>query len=546
MAKIIKFGKDARQALLEGVKKVSDAVGSSLGPKGCNTIIGQQYGIPQIVNDGVTIAKAVELKDPLENAGASLLKDVASRTNESAGDGTTTASILAYSILEEGIKKIDNGCNPIQLKLGINEAVKDVVDFIKEKSVEVDEKTLRQVASVSAGNNEEVGELIAEAIEKVGRDGIVSIEEGTTFETSLKSAEGIVIKKGYISPYFVTDQEKMECVLQNPIILVVDKELTLIQEIMNVLNYCAANQRPLLLICHDTKNEAISSLVVNKMRGVINCCAIKAEGFGESKRNNLDDICALVGGILWTEDLGIKLETLDPNITPEYFGKAKTVRVTRDDTTIVVSEPPANLDTYVSSLRTQLEHAETEYDKEKLKERIAKLSGGVAVIQVGANSEVELKEKKLRLEDALNATRAAQAEGIVAGGGYTLLEAQEKFQKDIGTNTKAEKDRGEGYNLLIDALSLPAKQIAINAGLDGDEIVENCKNKKLGYNALTDTYEDLLKTGVVDPAKVERAALENAASIAGMLLTTTCSIVDEPPKEGDMNAFQPAGQPMMV
>ena len=546
MAKIIKFDKEARESLLVGVKKVVQATSSSLGPKGCNTVIGQQYGSPTICNDGVTIAKAVELKDPLENAGCQLVKDIASKTNDAAGDGTTTASVLGLSILEEGLKKIEEGCNPIQMKEGINDAVRDVVEFIKEKSIEVDNTTLQQVATVSAGNNEEIGNLIAKAIDQVGRDGIVTVEEGTGFDTTLKSADGLLIDKGYISPYFVTDEEKMECILEKPIILAVNKKLNIIQDLIPTLNAVAQRQTPLLIVAEDVEGEALASLVVNTMRKVVNVCAIKASGFGDSRKNNLEDLCALTGATLWTEELGIDLGTVDPNINPEFYGKASRVRVTKDDTTVVVTEKSKGLDTHINSLKTQLEQAESDYDKEKLTERIAKLTGGVAVIQVGAATETELKDKKLRIEDALNATRAAQSEGIVAGGGYTLLEAQEKFKCDISTNTKTEKDRGEGYNLLIDALSLPAKLIAENAGCDGDAIIKACKEKKLGYNALTDSYEDLLKTGVIDPAKVTRSALENAASIASMLLTTKCAIVDEPQKEGDTNAFQPQGQPMMM
>ena len=546
MAKIISYDKDAREKLLEGVKKVVQATSSSLGPKGCNTVIGQQYGSPTICNDGVTIAKAVELKDPLENAGCQLVKDIASKTNDAAGDGTTTASVLGLSILEKGLQKIEDGCNPIQMKEGINKAVRDVIEFIKEKSVEVDNTTLQQVATVSAGNNEEIGELIAKAINQVGCDGIVTVEEGTGFDTTLKSADGLLIDKGYISPYFVTDDEKMECILEKPLILAVNKKLNIIQDLIPTLNVVAQRQTPLLIVAEDVEGEALASLVVNTMRKVVNVCAIKASGFGDSRKNNLEDLCALTGATLWTEELGIDLGTVDPNINPEFYGKASRVKVTKDDTTVVVTEKSKRLDTHISSLKAQLEQAENEYDKEKLTERIAKLTGGVAVIQVGAATETELKDKKLRIEDALNATRAAQAEGIVAGGGYTLLEAQEKFSCDIATTTKTEKDRGEGYNLLIDALSLPAKLIAENAGCDGDAVIKTCKEKKLGYNALTDSYEDLLKTGVIDPAKVTRSALENAASIAGMLLTTKCAIVDEPQKDGDVNAFQPQGQPMMM
>jgi len=539
MAKIITYDKEAREKLINGVDAVANAVRVTIGPKGRNVILGKPFGSPQIINDGVTIAKEIDLKDPLENAGAQLLKDVSSKTNDSAGDGTTTASVLAQSIIHEGIKRLDNGANPIQMKDGINAAVKDVVEFIKSKSKKVDSTTLKQVATVSAGNNEEIGDLIASAIEQVGEDGVVTVEESQTFGTSLKSAEGMLLDKGYSSPYFVTDPERMECVLDKPIILAVNKKINLVQEIIPTLEFAVKNQLSLLVVAEDVEGEALASLVVNNMRKVIRAAAIKAPGFGEGRKATLEDLCVLTGGTLWTEELGVPLDSIDPS----FYGRANRVVINRDETTIVVTEKSAGLDSHITSLKTQYENEDNDYQKEKLRERIAKLTGGVAVIQVGAATEVELKERKLRIEDALNATRAAQEEGIVAGGGYTLLEAQQALRQDgIGD---ANRDYWEGYSLLIDALSLPAKLIAENAGADGELVIKESFERGLGYNALTGEYADLLATGVIDPAKVTRSALENAASIAGMLLTTQVAIVDEP-KEDDSQAFQPAGgMPMM-
>lgn len=539
MSKIITYDKEARETLLKGVDAVANAVGCSLGPKGRNALLGRQYGTPQIVNDGVTIAKEIELKDPLENAGAQLLKDVSSKTNEKAGDGTTTASILAQSIIKEGIKKLNDGCNPVQLKDGIQYAVKEVTKFIKDNAKEVDETTLFHVASVSAGNNEEIGKLIADAIKKVGDDGIVTVEESKTNETILDSAEGMSLDKGYISPYFVTDGERQECVLERPFVLCVDKKINLVQELVPILEFIAKNQASLLLVAEDVEGEALGALVVNTMRKVIRAAAVKAPGFGETRKAILQDLAVLTGGTLWTEDLGIKLD----EVQPTFFGHANRVVITRDETTIVVTDSNPELETHIKGLKGMIEQEKDDYGREKLQERIAKLTGGVAVIKVGASTEIELKERKLRIEDALNATRAAKEEGIVAGGGYTLLEAQEKCNRTF-TSEAFRKDFDEGYDLLINALSLPAKMIADNAGIDGDTVIKNCKEKKLGYNALTNNYENLLETGVIDPAKVTRSALENASSIASMLLTTQVAIVDEPAKPEE--AFKPQGSvPMM-
>ena len=542
MAKIISYDKDARDKLVKGVDAVANAVKVTIGPKGRNVVLGKQFGAPQIVNDGVTIAKEIELKDYLENAGAQLLKEVSSKTNDAAGDGTTTASVLAQSIIHEGLKKLDEGCNPIQMKDGINKATEEVIKFIKSKAKEVDGTTLQQVATVSAGNNEEIGKLITDAIKQVGEDGVVTVEESNTIGTTLKSAEGMLLDKGYLSHYFVTDTERMEAVLEKPMILCVNKKINLVNELIPILDFIVKNQLSLLLVAEDVEGEALAALVVNTMRKVLRAVAIKAPAFGDTRKGILEDICALTGGKLWVEELGIPLDAVDPS----FFGKASRVVSKKDETTIVIEKTESNeaLQNHIASLKKQYETEENDYTKEKLQERIAKLTGGVAVIQVGAATEVELKERKLRIEDALNATKAAQAEGVVAGGGYTLLEAQEACKRDWEVSVE-KKDFGEGYDLLIDALSLPAKLIADNAGKPGDTIVEECKQLKLGYNALTGEYEDLVKTGVIDPAKVTRSALENAASIAGMLLTTQAAIVDEPVKE-ETSAFQPAGQPMMM
>ena len=540
MAKIITYDKEAREKLVAGVDTVANVVKVSLGPKGRNVILGKQYGSPAIVNDGVTIAKEIELKDPLENAGAKLLQDVSSKTNDAAGDGTTTASVLAQAIIHEGLKKLDEGCNPIQMKDGINDAAQDVVKFIEQESVTVDDAKLEQVATVSAGNNEEIGKLIADAIRQVGEDGVVTVEESQTIGTTLKSAEGIQIDKGYISPYFITDAERQEAVLENPFILMVNKKINLVTDLQPILEQVARDGRALLLIAEDVEGEALAMLVVNTLRKVLRSVAIKASGFGDRRKALLEDLAILTGGVLWTEELGVPLE----NIGPNFFGQAKRVTVKKDETTIIVDDSTKEaVAQRIAILKAQLEESDSEYDKEKLQERIAKLSGGVAVIQVGAPSEVELKERKLRIEDALNATKAAKAEGIVAGGGYTLLKAQDACTR-VWETSKAQKDYGIGYDILIDSLHLPAYQIAKNAGVDADDVIANCKQNKLGYNALTQTYENLMESGVIDPAKVTKSALINAASIAGMLLTTEAAIVDDPITQ-ENGAFAPQ-PPMMM
>ena len=540
MAKIISYNEEAREKLLKGVDAVANCVKTTIGPRGKNVIIGKKYGNPSVVNDGVTIAKEIELSDPLENAGAQLLKDVSNKTNEKAGDGTTTASVLAQAIVHEGLKAIEQGANGVLMKDGINKATENVLEFINKKSIKVDDTMLEQVASVSAGNNKEIGSLIATAIKQVGEDGIVTVEESNTIGTKLKSAEGMQLDKGYLSPYFITDNERMETVLDKPYILLVNKKINLVQDIMPILEKVAQEGRSILIIAEDVEGEALAMLVVNTMRKVLRCCAVKAPGFGDGRKEGLIDIGVLTGGEVWLEELGIDLSQVGPN----FFGKAKRVVVKKDETTIIVDDSTKDaIKTHVETLKKQLEKAETEYQKEKLQQRIARLVGGVAVIEVGAVSEVELKERKLRIEDALNATKAAKEEGIVAGGGYTLLEAQQECRRDWETKPE-EVDFAMGYDILIKALSLPAYQIAENAGQNAEDVVAYCKGKHVGYNALTNKYENLIESGVIDPAKVTKSALQNAASVAGMLLTTEAAIVDEPITQ-ENGVFAPQS-PMMM
>lgn len=528
MAKKIIFDAEAREALLKGVNEVANAVKVTLGPKGRNVILSKKYGSPQIVNDGVTIAKEIELQNPLENAGAQLLKDVSSKTNDVAGDGTTTASVLAQAIFKEGLKNLTAGANPLGIKKGINDAVEEAVKEIKNMSKSVDSKEMRaQVATVSAGNNEFVGNLIADCMESVGTDGVITVEESKTFGTDKKVVEGMQFDKGYISPYFITDAERMEAVLEDAYILCVNKKINLISDLVPILEQVARDGKSLLLIAEDVEGEALATLVVNTMRKVLRAVAVKAPGFGDRRKAMLEDIAVLTGGQMFTEELGIKLE----NVTVQMLGKARRVTVSKDETTIVVGdETKAAVAERVSLLKKQIEQSDSEYDKEKLQERIAKLSGGVAVIEVGAASEVELKEKKLRIEDALNATRAAQEEGIVPGGGVALVRAQQYLEKLIDTKKFCSDDEKIGFKILTAALDIPLKTIANNAGAKGDVVVDAVKkeNGAFGYDALNNAFCDMFKAGVVDPAKVTRSALENAASVASMLLTTEAAVVDIP------------------
>ena len=543
MAKKIVFEEEARKALLNGIDAVADAVKVTLGPKGRNVIIQKKFGAPQIINDGVTIAKEIELQDGLENAGAQLLKEVSSKTNDVAGDGTTTASVLAQAIVREGLRNLTAGANPMSMKRGIDKAVEIAINKIRDLSKSVSTKEeIAQVAGISAGNNSEIGELIAEAMEKVGHDGVITVEESKSFGTNLKVVEGMQFDKGYISPYFVTDPERMEAVLEDAYVLCVNKKINLIADLVPVLEQVARDGRSLLLIAEDVEGEALATLVVNTMRKVLRAVAVKAPGFGDRRKAMLEDIAILTGGQMFTEELGIKLE----NITTDMMGIAKRVTVTKDETTIVVgNETKDAVAERVRLIKKQIEASDSEYDKEKLQERMAKLSGGVAVIEVGAATEIELKERKLRIEDALNATRAANEEGIVPGGGVALIRVQQELESKMNTITFETDDEKSGYKILTAALDVPLRAIAFNSGAKSDVVVENVRAEKdaYGYDALLDRYTDMFAAGIVDPAKVTRSALENAASVGSMLLTTQAAVVDIPEetKAPDMSAMAGMG-----
>ena len=543
MAKRIIFDEEARKALLKGIDAVADAVKVTLGPKGRNVILTKKFGAPQIVNDGVTIAKEIELKDALENSGAQLLKEVSSKTNDVAGDGTTTASVLAQAIVREGLKNLTAGANPMSMKRGIDRAVDAAVSKIKSMSRPVNTKEeIAQVAAISAGNNKEIGELIAEAMEKVGHDGVITVEESKSFGTNLKVVEGMQFDKGYISPYFVTDPERMEAVLEEAYVLCVNKKINLIADLVPVLEQVARDGRSLLLIAEDVEGEALATLVVNTMRKVLRAVAVKAPGFGDRRKAMLEDIAILTGGQLFTEELGLKLE----NVTTAMMGLAKRVTVTKDETTIVVGdETKEAVKERVALIKKQIEASDSEYDKEKLQERMAKLAGGVAVIEVGAATEIELKERKLRIEDALNATRAANEEGIVPGGGVALIRVQQALEEKLNTLTFDSDDEKSGYKILTAALDVPLRAIAYNSGAKSDVVVERVRSEKdaYGYDALLDRYTDMFAAGIVDPAKVTRSALENAASVGSMLLTTQAAVVDIPEesKGPDMSAMAGMG-----
>lgn len=544
MAKKIVFQEDARKSLLKGIDAVADAVKVTLGPKGRNVILEKKFGAPQIVNDGVTIAKEIELKDGLENAGAQLLKEVSSKTNDVAGDGTTTASVLAQAIVKEGLKNLTAGANPMCMKRGIDKAVEISVEKIQSMSKPVNTKEeTAQVATISAGNSSEIGELIAEAMEKVGHDGVITVEESKSFGTNLKVVEGMQFDKGYISPYFVTDAERMESVLEDAYVLCVNKKINLIADLVPVLEQVARDGRSLLLIAEDVEGEALATLVVNTMRKVLRAVAVKAPGFGDRRKDMLQDIAILTGGEMFTEELGIKLE----NVTTQMMGLAKRVVVTKDETTVVVGdETKAAVAERVKLIRKQIEASDSDYDKEKLQERVAKLSGGVAVIEVGAATEVELKERKLRIEDALNATRAANEEGIVPGGGVALVRVQQELETKLPSVKFTTDDEKIGFKILTAALDVPLKQIAHNAGAKSDVVIDKVRAEKdsFGYDAMKNEFTDMIKAGIVDPAKVTRSALENAASVASMLLTTEAAVVEiaeDKPAMPDMSAMAGMG-----
>lgn len=544
MAKRIVFQEEARKSLLKGIDAVADAVKVTLGPKGRNVILEKKFGSPQIVNDGVTIAKEIELKDGLENAGAQLLKEVSSKTNDVAGDGTTTASVLAQAIVKEGLKNLTAGANPMCMKRGIDKAVEFSIEKIKSMSKEVKTKEeTAQVATISAGNSKEIGELIADAMDKVGHDGVITVEESKSFGTNLKVVEGMQFDKGYISPYFVTDAERMESVLEEAYVLCVNKKINLIADLVPVLEQVARDGRSLLLIAEDIEGEALATLVVNTMRKVLRAVAVKAPGFGDRRKSMLEDIAILTGGEMFTEELGIKLE----NVTTQMMGLAKRVTVTKDETTIVVGdETKKAVEERIKLIKRQIEESDSDYDKEKLQERMAKLSGGVAVIEVGAATEVELKERKLRIEDALNATRAANEEGIVPGGGVALVRVQQALEGKISSVEFTTDDEKIGFKILTSALDVPLRLIAHNAGAKSDVVIDRVRAEKdsFGYDALRNEFADMIKSGIVDPAKVTRSALENAASVASMLLTTEAAVVEiqeDKPSMPDMSAMAGMG-----
>ncbi|WP_017379543.1 chaperonin GroEL [Paenisporosarcina sp. TG-14] len=526
MAKEIKFSEDARSAMLRGVDKLADAVKVTLGPKGRNVVLEKKFGSPLITNDGVTIAKEIELEDAFENMGAKLVAEVASKTNDIAGDGTTTATVLAQAMIREGLKNVTAGANPVGIRKGIEKAVAAAITGLKEISKEIEGKeSIAQVASISSGD-EEVGQLIAEAMERVGNDGVITIEESKGFTTELDVVEGMQFDRGYASPYMVTDSEKMEAVLENPYILITDKKITSIQEILPVLEQVVQEGKPLIIIAEDVEGEALATLVVNKLRGTFNAVAVKAPGFGDRRKAMLEDIAVLTGAEVITEELGLELKTA--NIS--QLGRAVKVVVTKDNTTIVEGAGhPEKITGRVSQIRAQLEETTSEFDKEKLQERLAKLSGGVAVIKVGAATETELKERKLRIEDALNSTRAAVEEGIVSGGGTALVNVYKKVAEVAATETG---DVATGVKIVLRALEEPVRQIANNAGLEGSIIVDRLKREEIGigFNAANGEWVNMMEAGIVDPTKVTRSALQNAASVAAMLLTTEAVVAEIPDK----------------
>ena len=542
MAKEIKFDTDARELLKSGVDQLANAVKVTLGPKGRNVVLGKKFGAPQITKDGVTVAKEVELEDNFENAGAQLVKSVASKTGDDAGDGTTTATILTQAIVNEGLKNVAAGANPMDLKRGIDKAVAKVVEHIKETAEVVGDNydKIEQVATVSANNDPEIGKLLADAMRKVSKDGVITIEESKTRETSIGVVEGMQFDRGYLSGYFVTDADKMECVMEDPYILIYDKKISSVKDFLPILQPAAESGRPLLVIAEDVDSEALTTLVVNRLRAGLKICAVKAPGFGDRRKAMLEDIAVLTGGVVISEEKGLSLE----KATLEMLGTAKKVTVSKDNTTIVDGAGAKEaIKDRVAQIKNEIAASTSSYDKEKLQERLAKLSGGVAVLYVGANSEVEMKEKKDRVDDALCATRAAMEEGVVVGGGTTYIRAQEALRNLKGDN----QDEQTGINIVCRAIEEPLRQIVANAGGEGAVVVNNVREGKgdYGYNARKDVYEDLRAVGVIDPAKVSRVALENAASIAGMFLTTECLIVDKPEETPAMPAAAPGMGGMM-
>jgi len=536
VAKQLKFNEEARRAIMSGAKQLADAVKVTLGPKGRNVILEKKFGAPTITKDGVTVAKEIELKDPYENMGAEMIKEVASKTSDIAGDGTTTATILAEAIFKEGLKNVTSGANPMDLKRGIDKAVERVVEELKKISKPVkDKKEIAQVATIAANNDHKIGEQIAEAMDKVGKDGVITVEEAKTIETTLNIVEGMQFDQGYLSPYFVTDAERMEATLEDPYILIHEKKIAGLKDMLPLLEKIAKTGKPILLLSEEVEGEALATLVVNKLRGTLACCAVKAPGYGDRRKAMLEDIATLTGGRAITEDLGIKLE----NVKLEDLGRAKRVTVDKDDTTIVEGAgKTSDIKGRIAQIKKQIEDSDSDYDKEKLQERLAKLSGGVAVINVGAATETEMKEKKARVEDALHATRAAVEEGIVPGGGVALLRCVDKL-----ADLKAKGDEAIGISIIRRALEEPIRQIAANAGAEASVIVDKVKNEKVnvGYDADKGVFTDMIQAGIIDPTKVTRSALQNAASIAGLLLTTEACVVEIPEEEKAPVGMPPGG-----
>jgi len=527
MAKILKFNEDARRALEAGVNKLADAVKVTLGPRGRNVVLEKKFGVPTITNDGVTIAKEIQLEDPFENMGAQMVKEVATKTNDIAGDGTTTATVLAQALVREGLRNVAAGAEPLALRRGIDKAVAAAVESIRAQAKEVDDKSeIAQVASISAADPT-IGSVIADAIDKVGKDGVVTVEESNTFGMDLEFVEGMQFDKGYLSPYFVTDQERQEAVLDDPYILLANQKISAVHDLVPVLEKVMQSGKPLLIVAEDVDGEALATLVVNKIRGTFNSVAVKAPGFGERRKSMMQDLAILTGGQLVSEELGIKID----NATLDLLGRARKVTVTKDDTTVVEGGgSDTEVQGRINQIKKEIEDSNSDWDKEKLQERLAKLAGGVALIKVGAATEVELKEKKHRIEDALSATRAAIEEGVVPGGGTALVRAREAVNKVVASSVG---DEATGASIVGKALAEPLRWIAINAGLEGSIMVQQVEREtgSVGLNATTGEFEDLFKAGVIDPAKVTRSALQNAASVASMALTTECLITDKPEVE---------------
>ncbi len=538
MAKDIKFSQEARSLILEGVNTLADAVKVTLGPKGRNVVIEKSFGSPNITKDGVTVAKEIDLADKFANMGAQMVKEVASKTSDTAGDGTTTATVLAQAIYREGIKLVASGASPIAIKRGIDKAVDIIVKELKTMSKPIaNQKEIAQVGTISANNDETIGNIIAEAMDKVGKEGVITVEEAKSMETTLEVVEGMQFDRGYLSPYFVTDSERMECVLDDPYILIHEKKISSMKDLLPILEQIAKAGKPFIILAEEVEGEALATLVVNKLRGTLNCCAVKAPGFGDRRKAMLEDIAILTGGQVISEDLGIKLES----ITLKDLGRAKRITVDKDNSTIIDGAgSKTDIEKRVKQIRAQIEESSSDYDKEKLQERLAKLIGGVAVINVGAATETEMKEKKARVEDALHATRAAVEEGIVPGGGVALLRASKALDKLAGVNS----DEDAGIKIIKRAVQEPLRMISENAGVEASIVVDKVLNNSgsFGYNAAADKYEDLIAAGIIDPTKVERTALQNAASVSSLMLTTEAMIAEKP-EEKDKGGMPGGGMP---